>query len=517
MRKIRMAGPAGGLMLLVAPMATAAQQSTDAASNAKPASAYVRCDGFPDNMTTGETVARLVAITAVVGLLAPPPEAADPSKRQSGQLGIDACNELLTGDKVEDNAERRTQLLHGRAIHRIEVRDFDGAIADLHLASAEQPLLAATTAFKLGLGLSASDIEAMALVGKGQLAEAKRVALAMAAAAPYDLVTLLRARAYVNLTDSFGPPEQAYWAALVRVYPDGLGSRAEARAGVGDFQGAARDIDEQVALIGSIKELRVPIGRARSGLYHAFAGNLEEARTRIAKAREESEAMRSAGEDANVVTSTTELLDFYAIWELARQGQMKAARLQFAGRSRWAEVHPALLDRMAADLRKAAAADDLIGSLAKPDGSFVVEAAQLRAKLVADGGKDGKARFNAMRAPLSDGEFSAFAGNIWRDGPSKYLAKKPSADWQATVVNVQRNGMGVPAGYALLLDSARTARKLGKERFQLMPGRIRTYAHFVRFGNAGEPGITSEASYDALQVESDLAPLFPKPARRTAP
>ncbi|MFN4136320.1 MAG: hypothetical protein ACK4G2_11765 [Novosphingobium sp.] len=84
---------------MVNTVCTPAMAAADAASAGAPSgpSAFVRCDGFPNKASTLGTVARLVAISAVVGLLLPSREAADPNKRANGADGVKACDEALSG------------------------------------------------------------------------------------------------------------------------------------------------------------------------------------------------------------------------------------------------------------------------------------------------------------------------------------------------------------------------------------------------------------------------------------
>lgn len=63
--------------LMVNTVCTPTMAAADAAGTRAPSgpSAFVRCDGFPNKASTLGTVARLVAISAVVGLLLPSREA----------------------------------------------------------------------------------------------------------------------------------------------------------------------------------------------------------------------------------------------------------------------------------------------------------------------------------------------------------------------------------------------------------------------------------------------------------
>src|SRR5207342_1870571 len=59
----------------------------------KPGSAYVQCDGQPDNVTDGETAARLLGAVTLLGLFAPPHESPDASKRKFAAEGVAARSE----------------------------------------------------------------------------------------------------------------------------------------------------------------------------------------------------------------------------------------------------------------------------------------------------------------------------------------------------------------------------------------------------------------------------------------
>src|SRR4051812_14722144 len=82
-----------------------ALNSTPAA--ARQPSVFLQCDGKPAHMSDGERAARLIAITAVVGLLIPGPEQADSTARLSGGAGITACSSALA---AEHEPVRRIEL-----------------------------------------------------------------------------------------------------------------------------------------------------------------------------------------------------------------------------------------------------------------------------------------------------------------------------------------------------------------------------------------------------------------------
>jgi len=162
-------------------------------------------------------------------------------------------------------------------------------------------------------------------------------------------------------------------------------------------------------------------------------------------------------------------------------------------------------------LRAGAGAGELIGTLARPAGSFLADDRARRTRILVEGGKDGVLRYRAVRDLIAKGAFPSFTENLLRAGPSHYAQKKPDPKFQATLVDMLRTNGGIAAGYALLLDSAHNARAKGMTRVQIMPYRRNLALSFVRFGNPGDPGITEDASYDVATVEAALNPLFPRP------
>lgn len=486
--------------------------SPAAAVSGKMPSLYVRCDGNPNNMTGGEAALRYISLMAVVGLLAPPPETADANKRLSGQAGIDACTQLIDQPKTaEGNIERRIELIFARAVHRIEIGDYEGAIADARLPATDEPLFTATRAYKIGLGLSAYGIEALARVGQGKYEAAADRALDMAEAAPYDIVNLIRVSHFLALTDRYGLREQAVWQSIVQARAESLMFRAESRRRVGDFAGAAQDVEVLHALLGTMSKDLFPRLGALAALDRAVAGDMDGAASLIAEARKQTETLAAKG-DSKGAGETAQMEDFLAIWKLADAGDIKQARLLFAGRGRWTEISPAIVAKMATRLRAGLPVGEMIGSLAKDPATYRTDE---RDTLVAaiNNADDGKSRYGAIRQPVHDSDFNPFISNVWRDKPSKYLLK-PNEQWKAQFVTTVRNGSGPASGYALLFDNARTAKKLGKKGFVAMPLRKYLYGHFYRFGDPTSPDTPAALLYDADKVIADLAPLFPQPVKR---
>jgi hypothetical protein len=77
--KTRIFAAAAMAAMLVPAVAPAAETQTE--TKKEEGSLYLQCDGNPNNMTAGESAARLLGAVTLLGLVAPPPESADASKR----------------------------------------------------------------------------------------------------------------------------------------------------------------------------------------------------------------------------------------------------------------------------------------------------------------------------------------------------------------------------------------------------------------------------------------------------
>ena len=493
-------------------------------------SLHVQCDGHPDNVSGGETAARLLGAVTLLGIFAPPPEQSDLSARLHGAEGVRVCTDLLTRETQD---VRRAQLRLANAIHHIEARDYENAIAQARMVATERPALGQTRAFQLSLALSALELEAQALLGLGRTREAADKAMEMAAAAPYDLVNNLRALFYVQLTGEHGAAEQRYYANLIRLYPAAVLERSNARQMAGDFAGAADDLELWMALTDPLLEEPNMGSLAQAALTRALAGDMLRAEPLAERARN---ALRDKPED-RVAQATGEMLDLYQILATARGGNPAQARVLFAGRTQWLRPSAGAVSAVARELREGAPESELIGSLAGDPARFRTERlASLRDRVIERAGADEDAAqeegegaasdtaptktarptsqlFAAIRPHWTDRQLTAFAANTWRTERSRYFAREENERLRARLVNVGRDGYGVPAGYALLLHSAVMARAEGNTSFMILPAQLNLGSQFVRTGNPGAE-MPEAMTFDAEQVIADLAPLIPQPVRR---
>ncbi len=128
----------------------------------------------------------------LLALLAPPPESPDASKRKFGAEGVAACTAILDGEKKEGNVSRRIGLILARAIHQIEQKSYDAAIADAGLARTEATTagLMADPYYARSQGRAFDLIESAALYRLGRPAEARDAALRSAASVKHSFLGL---------------------------------------------------------------------------------------------------------------------------------------------------------------------------------------------------------------------------------------------------------------------------------------------------------------------------------------
>ena len=477
-------------------------------------SVFVQCDGSPNKASVLGTAARIVAITAVIGLLLPEGEAPDVTKRLKGKDGINACNEALDGAKPASDGGRRIELILARAIHHIEAGEFDAAIADAHFAGKDQPALAETQAYKQSLGLTALEIEAKALVGLGNLGDASAKGQEMANAAPYDVINMIHALQFVRLVKSYDMAKGVFYDQLVRMRPNSLSDRARARDLAGDFLGAADDYFAQAKLHKSVPEFPAQFFLSQAAVEYRLAGKIDHAEALIKEARDNNEADRTAGTNAATTTATSEVLDLYIVLTTNAKGDAARARILFAGRSDWVWPSTGAVAETSRILRSAATPQD-IAAIPFPDPDAIWSNFLTRAvRVIADGGKDGIDRYQSFRDAFSATQFGSFANNVWKTDKSRYFSKEDSKDYKARLIDTERNGTGMPSAYALFLHTALVAKAQGKQGFTLLPSQKYVYSTYVRIGNPGDDGIIAPILFNADKVIADLSPLIPQPVKK---
>lgn len=514
-----LAAAASALALLsAAPLRAAPAKAPAAVADKKAGSTYLRCDGEPNNVTGGETAARLLGAVTLLGLFAPAPEAADGSKRKFGAEGVAACTALLEGDKKEGNPKRRLGLLIARAIHRIEAKDYAASIADAGLARAEAEAagLMADPYFTRTRGRAFDLIESAALLRMGKPADAREAALRGLANVQYSLIGLVSTPDYSELVRTPSEADDRHKEWLARLYPGSANDRADRLELLGRFAEAARVRDALVDYdVVNSPEVNSSVLMAKAAVAHALAGNGVVAKERASAARANADKRKADGKPEEDLAEYVELADLHAIVDSAGAGDAKGARRLFAARSQWVGASLGSVMEVNRRLRVGASADELIGGLAKDSDALWKDRsdAKLAERLAKD--DDNKTLFDLAPGAMPGSAFEAMSKQVWRTDKSKMLLK-PSERAKTTSKMETLFLFGVSPAVAVdayALHAALLARSRGHAGFVMTPILADTYSGAaIRTGSRGEPGLPEDLFLDAGDVIAKLSPIIPDPA-----
>jgi hypothetical protein len=508
---------ASALGLLLAPIQAANAQT----AAEKPGSAYVQCDGQPNNVTAGETAARLVGAVTLLGLFAPPPEAPDASKRKFGAAGVAVCTSLLAGGSQEGNPGRRLGLYLARAIHQIEDKKYAAAIADVGLArhEADAAGLSSDAYFGRSRGRAFDLIESAALLRMGRTDEARAISLRKSNAVEYSLFGLLSAPTYENLIAQPSEASDRIDSWRSRIAPMFASFRADHLEIAGRFADAARVRDAVVEFdTENSPELNSSVALARAAVTQALAGNDAAAVERAKSARANADKRKADGKPESDASEFVELMDLYSIIESARAGDLKTARRLFSGRSQWVGASLGSVMEVNRRLRQGASPDELIGGLARTSEQLWSEHVEAdRAAMLAKD-SDNKALFQLIPGLRAAGSYEALSKNVWRTDKSKIVIKK-KVDPAKSPMELMFLPMADPAvamdGY--VLHAALLARTRGHQGFVFFPVLTDKYiAAAFRTGNRGQKGLPDVFFIDANDAIAKLGPIIPDPERLQA-
>ncbi|MDP9424162.1 MAG: hypothetical protein M3Q19_15260 [Pseudomonadota bacterium] len=508
---------AGALGLIVAPVGTASAQSAE-----KPGSAYVQCDGQPNNVTGGETAARLIGAVTLLGVFAPPPESADASKRKFGAAGVAACSSLLTGDKQEGNAARRIGLILGRAIHQIEAKNYQAALDDVALArrEAEAANLMQDFHFVRSRGRAFDQVESAALLRMGKMAEAQAASLRNTASIEYSLLSLATTPTYEDLISAPSETEDRFNQWRARLAPTFAANRAVRLELANRFSESARIWDAIAeADAENTPDVMSSSVLARAAVAHALAGEVDLAAAQ-AKAAQANAAKRKAdGKPETDASNFVELMDLYNILETARVGDLKTARRLFSARSQWVGASLGSVLEVNRRLRQGAAPDELIGGLSKESSQLWDEQAEVAKAAILAKDSDNKALFALIPYPRTAGAYTAQSKAIWRTDKSRLIIKlKP--DETKSKMELMFLPMVDPAVAmdAYVMHAALIARSRGHEGFIFQPiVSDKLLAASFRTGKKGDKGLPAELFVNASDAITKLEPIFPSPEALKAP
>jgi hypothetical protein len=506
-----LAAGASALSLLLTPVSASAQAAAE-----KPGSAYVQCDGQPNNMSDGETAARLLGAVTLLGLFAPPPESADASKRKFGEAGAAACSSLLSGDKQEGNVRRRVGLILGRAIHNIEAKKFDAALADVALARSEAQAggLLADPYFVRSRGRAFEMIESAALIRQDRAEEARTAGLRNAAAHEYSMFTLFGLPTYNDLIAAPSEEEDRVNQWRARLAPPLADIRADRLDMAGRFGEAARVREALLEFDAEhTPETNSSTLIARAAVEHALAGNMELAARRAAEARANSDKRKADGKPESDGAELVELLDLYNILNTVHGGDLKTARRLFSARSEWVGASLGSVLEVTKRLRAGAAPDEMIGGLSRDSADiWKAKVEEKRAALLAKD-SDNKTLFYMIPSASAARDYEAQSKAVWRTDKSRIILKTKAGQTKSRM-ELMFLPLVAPtvAMDAYVLHAALIAQSRGHEGFVFQPIIAdKIVAGSFRSGNRGQPGFSPDLFINAKEAIAKLSPLIPSP------
>ena len=498
---------------------TLPSQALAQSDDKKQGSLYLRCDGEPNNMTGGESFARFLGAVTLLGLFAPAPETPDPSKRLFAEEGVDACSQLIDGEKAEGNAVRRIPLILARALHQIEAKNPAAALEDV--ARAREEAIAADLVgnayFDRTMGLSFTKIEAEAHLRMGNPDKAREVALAPIDGMQYSFVPMGIVNDFGDFNQDFTPAAERKIAANARILPSFLNTYASRLEQVGRFSEAAQKREALIDVIEGINPEEVLSGiYARSALSFALAGEWERANERAAFARGNLAARRAEGKPEDDAARTIEVLDLYDIVKLADEGEVAIARRNFAARSQWVEPSFGAIMEVNRRLREGASEEELFGSLTKSPEEMWQQRydEKLAVKLQKD--TDNDTLFTLIQPYADVSDFESRTKNTWRvEKKSKMMSKEANDDGMWTIFASGDLSSGIDS---IMLHAALQAKQRGKEGFTMwlrLPYRYQGYylpsSGRVRFLNRDDPLANEVLFISADEVIAELREVIPDP------
>lgn len=475
------------------------------------------CDGRiapPSALEYWTTAALTIGSGGVLGLLIPLP-GFNPQPAE-GQAGLDACTTALAG---ATHPVRRSQLSLARAIHRLELKDFAGALDEARAAPGLAGPHAEEPGYKRSLGVAGQQIEALALVGLGRDDEAQAAALRMAAAAPLDLEVALRVAPILRVSRGASADKLAFYARAAKLDYRFLAWWNEALESSGDFAAAAALGDVVSAHTATFDPDAAASARGSAGraVRYALAGDLARSELAAQEARALLNPAEGAAAKPKEQPETQRLLLLRDIVLMQAKGRGEEARKAFRDQHNWGPVSPemylAIIERLAEGLSPEEARRALREDPAAARASYP----ELFRKWAT--------RREAVRQLFSTLNYespSAYApvARIWNaHDPSPMAAEQRDLIWvggkrvpgEVFQLPEFRRDLG---RQALMLHAALRAKAHGAQGFALGPASqtLGDAALWVVYGNPGDRNFPVATTFVADDVIAELAPRIPKPS-----
>lgn len=495
-----------------APVTPAAPDPAD-----KQGSFYVQCDGQPNNVSGGESAARLLGAVTLLGIFAPAHEAPDASKRKLGAEGVAACTTLIDGAGKEGNPQRRIGLILARAVHQIEDKKYDAALADVALARQEASNAGFTNDryWMRSRGRSFGQLESVALARMGRAADAQAAALATTDQVTHSIFRLIGTPTYTSFLRTGSPKESAYMAARSHAYLIAVLVEADRLDELGKFAAAAtaRDALLDFGRTSNPETLGSQL-MGQSAIDHALAGERAKAVELATAARANAEKRRGEGKPDADQAAFVETMDLYGILTMMADGDMKGARRLFAARSQWVSVPFGAVLETVKRLRVGAAPDELIGGLARTPDEIWGDRASLATAEAKAQDIDNKSLFRFIEGVESARDYEAISGRVWKTDKSKLIVKTKTPQKGSIAFDLLYLPLVPPVaamdGY--MLHAALLAKARGDDGFTVTPILSQNIVGArIATGKKGAPGFAEPMFNNADEVIADLSQVIPSP------
>jgi hypothetical protein len=528
-------------------LALGAALGLGSAAAAKPPTAFVQCDGYAkpkpgsDNLVKGKALTRSWGFAGVSSF--------NPRGRQPGAAGVAACKAALA-DPLTAQAGwiRRVTLNQALALHHLEAREPEAALAALDAAAAAAGSNSADTFYRRSTGVSLDILRAIALMRLGRGEEGLAAARRAAAARPWSARVQILALGMLGIDGGHEAEELALAERLRALDPDYAETIASFYLRSGRHADAwallrkQREKQEPAAPAAAMFRYERDLGKGLVAAYAAArAGDREGSRAVIESLRSDARAaaaqlgtmklgLAGAGDPAPVEAQMMKPIDRWMpvieSAELFAAGDAAGAQEKLISVTDWPAT--TLLAQLTADIRTKLPPEARKGMVA-------IEPAELRAKL--DGDRNARLDrlaspelFSLLPEPEDEDRLNGFSGQ-WGLGLKPTGFKSKLLENGATRIEfVGTVSSPLVVEEMTLLRAARLALEGGRKAFVIekredftrhsqmtmngVPTGPQTLAGYmtrieVRFvDDLAQPG-----AIDAAAVDKALAPLYTRSPR----
>ncbi|WAT17402.1 hypothetical protein OZN62_10765 [Aurantiacibacter sp. MUD11] len=501
--------------IAAAVLAASVMNAGAAQAQGREPSLYLRCDGEPNNMTGGEQFARFLGAITLLGIFAPSPESPDPDARLFGGGGVDACTQLIDGEDGEGNPVRRVPLILARALHYVEMRNYEAALADVARARAEAAAadLIGNPYFDRSMGLSFNNIEAAVHLRMGNPERARDVSLSSIADMRYSFVPGLYANDFGRFLKDMSPEAEIRNHVAGQIMPQFLLTYAGRLDEVGRFDDSAKVYEAFITVVDSLGDgPRASAPYARAAIAHALGGNWEAATEWADRARSNMNHRIAEGQPEDNSSSIVELLDLFTVLQQANDGDVKAARRMYSARSQWTVPSFGSVLEVNRLLSRGAQPDELIGALSQTADELWQQRYDELMAIELQDDTENDDLFDLIVDYAKVDEFEDRARNTHRVERSRMITDEPDEDGHYAIT---ATGSIQSAIDSIVLHAALQAQHRGKQGFTMLLttpqpgyGGPITIA-FVQFVDPGEDNAHDILFIPAADVIAELGEVIP--------